>query len=184
MSVTGFCGLCQNDTRHREAPSRITDYQSGAALRFCLPSPEKGLDNITTRGYTQGSVSVFLFLFAEVSAVAITKTVEAYDEQGDIVTRELPARWEICEACEGEGHYPGLPYGGTFTSSDIAEDPDMLRDVRRVRCDGCNGNGKVLALAPENMDAAQKAILEAHRELMRDRAESAAYSAAERAVGA
>lgn len=116
--------------------------------------------------------------------MAITKTVELYDDQGEIVTRELPAFWEICEYCEGEGSYLGLPYDGTFLPSDIAEDPDMLRDIRPVRCGQCGGTGKTLVIDDRNLSPEDQAVLDRHRELRSERAASAAYSAAERAVGA
>ena len=74
----------------------------------------------------------------------------------------LPAEWEICDSCQGEGtttrHIE--PDGGGFTSSEWSEacydDPDFPEDYFRgvydQPCPECNGSGKILVVDEKALD--------------------------------
>lgn len=73
--------------------------------------------------------------------------VTFYTDEGDEVVLDLPARWEICGDCEGEGK--SSAYLGALTE-DVRADwhPDELDDYLRGRydraCECCKGSGRVL----------------------------------------
>lgn len=69
--------------------------------------------------------------------------------------RELPARWEICTTCRGEGHTSN--HLGAFTSSEWNEldhewQEDYIDGKFDRACEHCNGAGKVLVADEERCD--------------------------------
>lgn len=74
------------------------------------------------------------------------------DGENEPVTIELPAHWEICSRCAGDG--TSSAYLGSFTREDFIEDPDFAEDymsgVYDRPCEKCHGSGKVLEI---NRDA-------------------------------
>jgi DnaJ-class molecular chaperone len=69
------------------------------------------------------------------------------NEEGEEVTDELPTRWAICSACEGEGK--SSAYLGAITQEDRERDwsPEefegyMNGDYDKT-CEACQGTGKV-----------------------------------------
>ena len=63
--------------------------------------------------------------------------------------KEIPAHWDICESCDGEGGTSS--HLGAFTSEEFYEAFETEEDQQRYfnggydnKCDECNGTGKVL----------------------------------------
>lgn len=99
----------------------------------------------------------------------------------------IPARWEVCPRCDGEGSHvnPSID-GHGLSSDDFAEDPDFAEayfsGAYDVPCEECRGRRVVLV--PDESDPAAAAVLAdyyAHIEAMEDM--KAAYEA-ERRMGA
>lgn len=92
----------------------------------------------------------------------------------------LPAHWEICGCCSGNG--TTSRYMGSWTQSEWAdEDPDFKEDYLAGNydrpCEECKGLGRVAVVTEEACTTPeQKAALK----FMRDEAEWRAEAAAER----
>lgn len=101
------------------------------------------------------------------------RTVELYEH-------EFPARWDICDRCEGEGQCDSRAFSNGFTQSELAEqDPEFLECYMRgdydTRCDECAGRGKVLVVDIERCTQEQLDALHEGREAeYADEAERAA----------
>lgn len=107
-------------------------------------------------------------------------------------------RWAICPHCAGEGRRDHPAFSNGFTSSEWAElraegDDDgfteaYLRGDYDVPCRECAGSGKVRvpdwSRVPRAERRAYVAHLRAERDAAASRAESAAWYAAERRMGA
>jgi DnaJ-class molecular chaperone len=104
-----------------------------------------------------------------------------YDDDG--AERTLPTRWEICDACRGNGTTTRHIEcdGGGFTASEWAEacdgDPDFSSDyfsgVYDRPCPECRGTGKVQVVDEDAIDPEDRAAWAAQDEADR-------YIAAER----
>lgn len=76
-------------------------------------------------------------------AMTLTITYEDFDEE-DEVSLVLPARFDVCETCDGHGSHvnPSIDDQG-LTAEDFAEDPDFEEDYRSgtydVPCYECQG---------------------------------------------
>lgn len=92
-------------------------------------------------------------------------------EKGEEV--QVPAKWNICGSCRGEG--TRAHHGIAFTSEEWAEacdgDSDFADDYMAGRydttCEECDGAGKVLIVDEDRLTAAQRTAVE---EFYRDRA--------------
>ena len=77
-------------------------------------------------------------------------------DEGDEEIILLPAHWEICSACAGEGK--SSAHLGAFTGEEMAEDPDFAEDYMRGvydrPCSACEGSGKVQRMDRDQIDAA------------------------------
>jgi hypothetical protein len=115
-------------------------------------------------------------------------TVTYEDDEGLEHEVHLPANWEICGDCRGEGK--SSAYLGAFTAEDMHEDPDFADDYMAGHydrtCDTCHGKGRVLV--PDH-DACQskpewKAALDRRYQRIQDAYEDAAvYRAEMRLIG-
>ena len=109
---------------------------------------------------------------------------------------DLPAKWEICLDCGGDGKtYLGIAaeHQPAFTREDFDyEGPDFYEDYMRGRydaqCPGCKGSGKVKVIDEEMInkgtDQSRKQALAAWRTHCEEEAEYQAEVAAERRMGA
>lgn len=101
------------------------------------------------------------------------------DENGDEVEHELPAKYEVCDRCRGEGSHVN-PSIGAITSSEWADDwddesrEDYMRGAYDVPCDECNG-ARVVLVVDEN--SADKEVLALYHAQQRSDAESRANDA-------
>jgi len=92
----------------------------------------------------------------------------------------LPFVWEICDRCDGHGHHANPAFDGT-TQEFWDEDPDFAEAYfagrHDVRCDECNGSGKVKApdiekMSPEDFNDYKSSyidILESHETSKQER---------------
>lgn len=102
-------------------------------------------------------------------------------------TYELPAKWEICRRCRGDGTHTNPNIDGNGIASDEMHElgPDFTEDylggVYDVACSGCGGSGKNLVV---DRHLADPKILAYMDEDERDLADSYAISEAERMAGA
>jgi len=101
---------------------------------------------------------------------AKTATATLVSDEGDEREVTVPALWEICYVCEGDGTTV-FGWGGrngdyaVFTGSDLAEDPDLRDDLVRGRynkaCPECRGAGKILAPDLDALSDADRDALDA-----------------------
>lgn len=65
---------------------------------------------------------------------------------------KLPARWEICDRCEGDGHHSNPSIDGNGLPEEFAEDEEFMQGYMRgaydVACEVCSGRGRVLVVDP------------------------------------
>lgn len=88
-----------------------------------------------------------------------TMIIEVYnDESGDTEEHKIPAKWEICEECHGNGSHS--KHLGAITQDDIDRDwsheefSSYLDGGYDKECETCDGSGKVLTPAyPEREPA-------------------------------
>lgn len=107
--------------------------------------------------------------------------IRVYDDNGDIIT--IPARWEICGSCRGEGE--SSRYLGAFTADDMHDLGDDFREDyvtgRYDRtCDECGGSGKVREI---DLNRATPEQVSAYGRDMDALAELRAMEASERRMG-
>jgi DnaJ-class molecular chaperone len=97
-------------------------------------------------------------------------TIEIEDpETGDNVEIELPAAWEICHRCDGDGKHDHPAFSNGITS-DEWNGPDWddesresyLRGAYDVQCSVCNGSGKILVVDEDKLTPAQRDTWEKH----------------------
>ena len=94
----------------------------------------------------------------------IQLTIE--DEDGVEQEHQLPAKWEICGNCHGEGKHSHAVDGNGITSSEWAEWDDEERETYMSggydkTCEECSGSGKVRVLdegacTPEQLELYEK----------------------------
>jgi hypothetical protein len=128
----------------------------------------------------------------QVSRNSLSFVVVREDENGDEVeeTISVPAKWEICPACEGCGTDRGAGVecdGGGFTSSEWAEqDEDFKRDYLSGAydkpCSECASHaGRIQVI---DRDLADAEIIALYDENEREEADYRRLCAAERRMGA
>jgi len=89
----------------------------------------------------------------------LTITFTMLDEEGEEIEVKLPARYEVCPRCEGEGKHvnPAIDEHG-ISREEFEEDPDFeeayFRGDYDVACEECRGN-RVIPVVDE---AAAKAM--------------------------
>lgn len=85
------------------------------------------------------------------------------DEEGDSIVESLPAQWEICQYCEGEGAH--CRHLGAITEEDRRNEwseeefQAMLDGALDRECEVCKGKGKVLELNIDALNADMKALV-------------------------
>jgi len=114
----------------------------------------------------------------------------SFTAEGDEVEIALPARYEVCETCEGRGQHVNRAIDGNGLSrEDFDEDPDFeeayFRGDYDVACEECKGRTTVLVVDEAACKAqGLQADLEAYYEMRREEASHQAECAAERRMGA
>lgn len=102
---------------------------------------------------------------------------------------ELPAKFEICERCDGHGHHSNPAIDGNgISGEEMAEwDPDEVEGYFSGRYDiaceeGCDG-GKALVVDERRLTKFQRILFKAHQENEDAAAEDRRISAYERKMG-
>ena len=111
-------------------------------------------------------------------------TITVHDDEGD-EPRRLPARWEICDICQGSGtrDHPAFANGVDFSDDDDGEFREAYFAGRYdVPCE-CE-NGKVLVPDERRFAAADVETYRMHLDYRRNCTAQAAAQAAERRMGA
>ncbi len=112
------------------------------------------------------------------------KEFELYD--GEVIA--LPARWEVCFRCNGNGSHTNPSIDGNgLTLEDFANDPDFADDyfdgVYDIACEECGGRTTVMVVDDRNLDSKQVKDYERLQAFWEDEADYAALVAAERRMG-
>jgi len=100
------------------------------------------------------------------------------DNEPEFVTLVLPARYEVCDTCEGKGSHvnPSIDAHG-ISGEEFAEDPDFeesyLSGRYDVTCYGCGGMRVVPVVDEDRASKADFVLYEEHAD------ECAAYDAEE-----
>jgi hypothetical protein len=100
----------------------------------------------------------------------MTLTFRYWDDEGDEQVITFPARFEVCELCDGRGSHvaPGVDAGG-ITAEDMYDDPDFAEDyfggAYDVPCYRCGGKRVEPVVVEERLSRDQMAIL---RKIMED----------------
>ena len=109
------------------------------------------------------------------------------DENGEEVDVELPARWDICSTCYGEGRH-SLAIDGHGISEEERErdwDPESWADYLAGEydspCQDCKSNGKVLVV---DVEALEPDLAKRYEEHLCEEATYQALCRAERRFGA
>ena len=108
------------------------------------------------------------------------------DDFGMETTHRLPAVWEVCPTCEGEGKHVNRNVDGHgITAEEFADDPDFAEDyfagVYDVTCEECKGRRVVKEL---DRDKCPPYLLALYDQEQEDEAYYAHISAMERRMGA
>jgi RecJ-like exonuclease len=117
-------------------------------------------------------------------------TFTMLDEETAEVEVELPAKYQVCGRCDGEGKHvnPSIDSHG-ISREEFDEDPDFeeayFRGDYDVQCEECGGRTTVLVVdeAACRVQGLEKE-LKAYYQDQRDAAEMDAICAAERRMGA
>jgi len=113
------------------------------------------------------------------------------DENGDETQLLMPATWDVCPQCEGEGRIPDpalSPSGeGFYTATEFHEAYDTPEEREAYfsgrydrACPSCNGR---TTIPVPDYDSADPDIAEQFREMRKREAYYAAERAAERRMG-
>lgn len=76
--------------------------------------------------------------------MSLTKTIQYYDDEGEEITVKLPAHYEACSRCGGEGKHTNPSIDGNgLSESDFDADPDFkeayFAGAYDMTCTVCKG---------------------------------------------
>jgi hypothetical protein len=115
-----------------------------------------------------------------------TMTIAIYGNRGTHAI-DLPAKWAVCPACEGEGK--SSSYLGAFTASEWRDQDDDFKQnycagAYDRPCETCNGRSTVQRIDVERLTRWQRRLYAEYCSQLRDFASIDAEQAAERRMGA
>jgi len=112
--------------------------------------------------------------------MSFTIDVKIYDDNGDEVVYSLPAKYEVCPRCYGEGTHltPSIgehAYSMEEFFEEFSDEEDRDEYFRRggkydVTCLTCGGKRVILVIDEERCSDEQKELLEAYHEQERENA--------------
>ena len=119
---------------------------------------------------------------------------ETVDDDFVDVVHQLPAKWEVCHDCRGEGKYPDRsfsPFGdGVYTSSEFYEAYDTPDEREEyfdgkydVECETCCGRTTVLEVDWDRLRQDNLKLATEYEEHLNEEAAYRQMCAAERAMG-
>jgi len=109
------------------------------------------------------------------------------DDNGNEITRLLPATWEICGRCNGDGkhsHDLGAITSSEWAEWDCEERDDYMAGRYDRECEECGGSGKILEVDEEELKRRDPELFERWSKSERDEAQYQAMCRAEREMGA
>lgn len=116
------------------------------------------------------------------------------DENDEEVTDALPARYEVCPDCAGEGRTLTTSLRGAFTQEEFAacfDDEESQREyfkggqgIYGVVCETCTGRTTVLVVDLEALKCADAAMYKRYIKRLREEAAYQRMCRAEREMGA
>lgn len=113
------------------------------------------------------------------------------DDNGDEMECELPAKWDICGRCEGNGKHvnPSIDENGISADEWNNEWHDDEKEAYfagryDVQCNECKGAGKLLVVDEESAERRDPALLKAYFVMLREEAEYRRMCDMERRMGA
>jgi RecJ-like exonuclease len=114
---------------------------------------------------------------------------ETLDEETCEIEVELPARYEVCSRCRGEGKHDHPAFSNGFSREDLDEDSDFAEGYFRgdydVVCEQCQGRTTVLVVDADACKAqGLEKELEAYFQHRREIREVDLMTQAERRMGA
>jgi hypothetical protein len=100
--------------------------------------------------------------------MSLTKTIKYYGDD-DEVTVELPAHYEVCSRCGGEGRHTNPAIDGNgLSESDFDADPDFkeayFAGAYDVPCEVCGGQRVEAVVDVESLSAENKEHWERYQE--------------------
>lgn len=104
-------------------------------------------------------------------------------EDGETVTDKLPAKWEICDTCNGNGkhsHAIGAITSSEWSGWDMDEQEDYFAGRYDSTCEECKGSGKVKTIDDSQVNPE---TLKAYEEWQDEQANYARQDAYERKYG-
>lgn len=112
-----------------------------------------------------------------------------YRDDGDEIVHELPAKFEVCPRCRGEGSHVNPSIDGHGITGEEWNGPDWDDDSREMYMSGgydvpCHRCGGKRVIAVLDRDVADPDILKAYDDQERELRELEAEEAAERRMGA
>lgn len=118
------------------------------------------------------------------------KKWETVDDDGCEITFDLPATYEVCRRCEGEGTHvnPNID-GHGITSEEWERDWDdesrqaYFEGRYDVTCHECDGQRVTLAVSMDALQRCDKALYERYVRHLEEEADYRALCAAEREYG-
>ncbi len=118
------------------------------------------------------------------------KEITWEDDDGNEVVTNVPARWEVCSECDGNGsHLCDSLRGQAFTPEEMYEDEDFAEGYfggrYDVKCNVCMGRTTTLEINYDaQMTDEQKAAIKYEEERNQANYEDECTMRAERAMGA
>ena len=99
---------------------------------------------------------------------ANTTEITYFDSEGEEVTLDVPFRWEICDRCNGAGTHDNPAFSDGISGEEWANEWDVeereayMSGAYDVRCDECEGSGKVRVPVLSAMTAEERKAYEEH----------------------
>ena len=99
-----------------------------------------------------------------------TVTLTFWNADGDEISVEVSSKWEICECCHGEGRTDnpafadGIPAEEWNHEWDYEEREAYMSGAYDVRCDECDGTGKVRSPNLDELSEEQRKDYDAYLE--------------------
>jgi len=109
------------------------------------------------------------------------------DDEGWEVEFEIPAKYEVCDRCNGRGKHDHPAFSNGLTQSDFDEDPDFREEYMRGRydvpCSECHGLRVVLVPDRERCTPDQITNLDMYENIQAEIASERAFERRMRSMG-
>jgi len=115
-----------------------------------------------------------------------TLIIETDDDEVEI---ELPARFDVCDVCDGKGKRvnPAID-GHGISAEEFDDDPDFkeayFSGAYDITCDACSGKRVIPVIVDDNLDERQREALRQHENRSREMHEIDEIQRMERMMGA